>query len=86
MKIVLFYILLTQITCFINSQSSEPELWETFKKTYSKKYANSTDEDRRRSIWLFQKQRIEEHNKRADNGLETYRLAENGFMDCVSLF
>lgn len=49
-----------------------------------KSYTSAEEESRRKSIWLVNKKMIEEHNKRADNGLESYTMGLNFFSDLVN--
>lgn len=48
-------------------------------KTY-----NSTEEEaKRKEIWLATRARVMEHNKRAENGLESFTMGVNHFADLV---
>ena len=76
------------ILCTINAldeakQKTEDEIWTSYKKIFCKNFLNLTEEAKSRELWCSRKQLIDEHNKRADEGLETYRLGKNSFMDYV---
>nr|AWU67226.1 putative cathepsin L [Crangon crangon] len=55
--------------------------WEEFKKTYGKSYANSADEEYRKTVFEDKLQFIAEHNARFDQGKETYTVGMNKFGD-----
>ncbi|XP_046907930.1 uncharacterized protein LOC124489317 [Hypomesus transpacificus] len=58
--------------------------FEAWKTQFGKSYTSAEEESRRKSIWLVNKKMIEEHNKRADNGLESYTMGLNFFSDLES--
>ena len=57
------------------------DLWDNFKVTYNKSYYSREEEALRRSIFEMKLTLIEEHNKRADQGLFSYWLDINQFTD-----
>jgi hypothetical protein len=58
--------------------------WRGFKLKHSKRYSSFEEESRRREIWRRHLILIEEHNRKADAGLVTYRLKMNEFGDLTS--
>ncbi|XP_067099886.1 cystein proteinase inhibitor protein salarin-like [Osmerus mordax] len=58
--------------------------FEAWKIQFGKRYASAEEESRRKSFWLVNKKMIEEHNKRAENGLESYTMGLNFFSDLES--
>ena len=48
-----------------------------------KTYPSPEEEAKRKEIWLATRKMVTEHNKRAENGLESYTLAVNHFADLV---
>ncbi|XP_066951498.1 digestive cysteine proteinase 1-like [Macrobrachium rosenbergii] len=61
--------------------ASANDQWEEFKKTYGKSYASQEEELYRKSVYEEKLKFIEEHNKRYEQGLETYTVAVNKFAD-----
>ena len=49
--------------------------WTSFKLTFNKLYSNQAEENQRRQIWIVNYKRIVEHNRQADAGKQSYRLA-----------
>ncbi|XP_031680184.1 digestive cysteine proteinase 2-like [Oncorhynchus kisutch] len=49
-----------------------------------KTYPSTEEEAKRKEIWLASRKMVTEHNKRAENGLESYTLAVNHFADLTT--
>ncbi|KAG9509975.1 Cathepsin L, partial [Fragariocoptes setiger] len=58
--------------------------WESFKTTYNKTYSSPSEEKYRFKIFLDNRLKIAQHNKRAADGQHTYTLAHNQFTDMES--
>ncbi|XP_045081467.1 uncharacterized protein LOC121558103 [Coregonus clupeaformis] len=58
--------------------------FETWKVQYGKTYPSTEEEAKRKEIWLATRKIVTEHNKRAENGLESYTLAVNHFADLTN--
>ncbi|CAB1327877.1 unnamed protein product, partial [Coregonus sp. 'balchen'] len=58
--------------------------FETWKVQYGKTYPSTEEEAKRKEIWLATRKIVMEHNKRAENGLESYTLAVNHFADLTN--
>jgi Cathepsin propeptide inhibitor domain (I29) len=56
------------------------EDWVAFKEQFKKAYPRA-NEQRRFEIFVKTKQKIEAHNKRYDEGLETYAMGINSYSD-----
>ncbi|XP_037806105.1 protein CTLA-2-beta [Lucilia sericata] len=57
--------------------------WSEYKDKFNKKYAD--DEDKmRRDIFVKSKVKIEEHNKKYENGDVSYKMAINHLSDCTA--
>uniref|UniRef100_A0AAZ3SC85 Cathepsin propeptide inhibitor domain-containing protein n=1 Tax=Oncorhynchus tshawytscha TaxID=74940 RepID=A0AAZ3SC85_ONCTS len=61
----------------------EFETWKVQHGKTGKSYGSTEEEAKRKEIWLATRARVMEHNKRAENGLESYTLAVNHFADLV---
>ena len=70
------FLLLALLVSFVYSK----EAWESHKLTFGKVYSPQ-EETYRRSIFEKNLIIIEEHNKKADEGLFSYRLGVNKFTD-----
>ncbi|CAF1474601.1 unnamed protein product, partial [Adineta ricciae] len=57
--------------------------WKAWKNQFQKSYTN-VEERLRRMIWEKNLELVEEHNRRADLGLHTYRLGMNQFADLTN--
>ena len=55
--------------------------FETWKVKYGKIYPSTEEEAKRKEIWLATRKMVTEHNKRAENGLESFTMAVNHFAD-----
>lgn len=55
--------------------------WSAYKAEHGKSYQNVKEDISRRSIWMKSKKKVEEHNKKFDLGLTTYKKAINEFSD-----
>lgn len=55
--------------------------WKLWKSHYAKNYLSETDELLRRQIWESNCEKVMHHNKRADDGKESYWLEINQFAD-----
>ncbi|KAG4073984.1 hypothetical protein HA402_014189 [Bradysia odoriphaga] len=55
--------------------------WENFKRTFNKTHTNQTNEEHHQQIFLQNQEIVKIHNKRFEQGLETYSLAINQFSD-----
>ncbi|XP_037051750.1 uncharacterized protein LOC119085437 [Bradysia coprophila] len=55
--------------------------WEDFKRNFNKTHTNQTNEEHHRQIFLQNQEIVKVHNKRFEQGLETYSLAINQFSD-----
>uniref|UniRef100_A0A8C7UKT1 Cystein proteinase inhibitor protein salarin n=1 Tax=Oncorhynchus mykiss TaxID=8022 RepID=A0A8C7UKT1_ONCMY len=58
--------------------------FQTWKVKYGKTYPSPEEEAKRKEIWLATRKMVTEHNKRAENGLESYTLAVNHFADLTT--
>jgi cathepsin L len=59
------------------------EEWETFKLTYGKQYADPHEEAFRMKVYLENRHRIAQHNRRQANGLKSYTLGMNKYGDIM---
>uniref|UniRef100_A0A674F5N9 Cathepsin propeptide inhibitor domain-containing protein n=1 Tax=Salmo trutta TaxID=8032 RepID=A0A674F5N9_SALTR len=60
--------------------------FETWKVKYGKTgktYPSTVEEAKRKEIWLATRKMVTEHNKRAENGLESFTMGVNHFADLV---
>lgn len=48
-----------------------------------KTYPSTVEEAKRKEIWLATRKMVMEHNKRAENGLESFTMGVNHFADLV---
>nr|QOV03084.1 cathepsin L14 [Dysdercus peruvianus] len=55
--------------------------WEQYKSSHGRSFDNSTEEDFRKDLYKKHKELIEKHNKRYEQGLESFELAMNQFGD-----
>nr|CAH7736096.1 unnamed protein product [Callosobruchus chinensis] len=60
---------------------SDQEEWKQFKTQHGKTYRSLLEEKRRFEIFKYNCRKIEEHNKRYDNGEETFEMKINQFGD-----
>nr|CAH7736095.1 unnamed protein product [Callosobruchus chinensis] len=60
---------------------SDQEEWKQFKIQHGKTYRSLLEEKRRFEIFKSNCRTIEEHNKRYDNGKETFEMKINQFGD-----
>jgi cathepsin L len=60
------------------------DLWNEFKQTHGKTYANVNEELARFNIFIENQQKIDEHNKGFQAGLHTYKMKMNKFGDMTS--
>lgn len=57
--------------------------WESFKQRHAKRYADQSEENFRLKVFMENKHKIANHNKRAANGQKGYTLAMNSFGDLL---
>lgn len=62
-------------------QTIEHQIWNSWKLTHDRKYESVAEENYRREIFNKNKKEIEEHNKLAEQGKETYYKGINQFSD-----
>ena len=62
-------------------QTIEHQIWNSWKLTHDRKYESVAEENYRREIFNKKKTEIEEHNKLAEVGKETYYKGINQFSD-----
>lgn len=55
--------------------------WEEYKIKFNKEYKDQEEEQKRRNLYMENKVRIEEHNKRFAAGEVTYSMGVNAFAD-----
>jgi hypothetical protein len=60
--------------------------WKTFKTKFRKRFKNKDNEKTRRLKYENNARIIAEHNKKADNGKPTFRLAMNEYGDMVGSY
>ncbi|CAH1392203.1 unnamed protein product [Nezara viridula] len=58
-----------------------PDDWESYKAQFSKSYSDQAQDQMRKEIYLKNKKFVEEHNKKHEAGLVSYRLGLNNFSD-----
>ncbi|XP_038835914.1 uncharacterized protein LOC120033578 isoform X2 [Salvelinus namaycush] len=58
--------------------------FETWKVKYGKTYPSTEEEAKRKEIWLATRKMVTEHNKRAENGQESFTMAVNHFADLTT--
>ncbi|VDP65676.1 unnamed protein product [Echinostoma caproni] len=58
-----------------------PRSWEEWKLKYGKTYNNEDHDFQRKNVWLANARRVAKHNKRYEQGLESYYLRLNQFAD-----
>lgn len=51
---------------------------------YSKTYQNETEENRRKAVFLENKNKITEHNELFEKGLVTYKMGLNKYSDLTA--
>lgn len=59
--------------------------WHGFKATHGKVYASPVEEKFRMKIFADNLQRVNAHNARFDQGLETFKVGVNEYSDMVSM-
>ncbi|KAF4516387.1 hypothetical protein B566_EDAN008510 [Ephemera danica] len=57
--------------------------WQSYMKKYGKTYTSQFARDAHKKKYTETKNMVEEHNKRYDNGLESYRMGLNNFADML---
>ncbi|XP_053203395.1 cystein proteinase inhibitor protein salarin-like [Panonychus citri] len=67
-------------TCSSSSCSLDKE-WESFKAKYNKVYGSSAEESYRKSIFVATLEKVNAHNREADNGVHAHRVGINHFAD-----
>ncbi|XP_050300878.1 procathepsin L-like [Anthonomus grandis grandis] len=55
--------------------------WKTFKETHNKIYETAKEEQLRKSVFLYNKEKINQHNLEYEIGLHTYTMGVNQFTD-----
>jgi len=78
----------TELNSFENHDDKLTEKdrqWMSFKREHKKSYFNEAEEKLRRSTFFENKQKIEEHNRRAAAGEETYYQGLNQLADLTEL-
>ncbi|XP_063709084.1 digestive cysteine proteinase 1-like [Culicoides brevitarsis] len=71
----------------LEQEALEAELnrkWKEFKMTHEKEYETLEEEVKRKEIFDFNVRKMEEHNKRYHQGLETFYMGINQFTDLTS--
>ncbi|XP_040269747.1 zingipain-2-like [Bufo bufo] len=68
------------IVCALSSQFLDQE-WKAWKSKYEKNYSTFRDEMFRRKAWEATWQKVQKHNRLADQGLSRYRMGMNKFAD-----
>uniref|UniRef100_W5KSA4 Cathepsin L.1 n=1 Tax=Astyanax mexicanus TaxID=7994 RepID=W5KSA4_ASTMX len=63
------------------SVSMEDQEFESWKQEHGKSYSSEEEESQRKMSWLTSRNLVLEHNKLADQGLESYTLEMNEFAD-----
>ncbi|XP_007239312.3 procathepsin L [Astyanax mexicanus] len=63
------------------SVSEEDQEFESWKQEHGKSYSSEEEESHRKMSWLTSRKLVLEHNKLADQGLESYTLEMNEFAD-----
>ncbi|XP_053320735.1 uncharacterized protein LOC128492265 [Spea bombifrons] len=58
--------------------------WNAWKTKYGKKYPNYNRESFRRKAWEATWEKVQKHNKLADQGLKSYRMEMNHFADMTT--
>ena len=83
MKFIVFVSLLSIVICDNgNSQNGKNQNeWNQFKGQYNKAYRDSNEETKRQNIFQTNQDKIDRHNKNADAGLVSYRMAPNQYSD-----
>ncbi|XP_072004086.1 cathepsin L-like proteinase isoform X2 [Engystomops pustulosus] len=74
------FIFATILICTWASTFFDQE-WSMWKTKYNKNYSSTSEELLRRKMWEKTWHKVQEHNKRADQGLSTYWMAMNHFAD-----
>ncbi|XP_063782675.1 uncharacterized protein LOC134932298 [Pseudophryne corroboree] len=57
------------------------EEWNIWKSNYGKQYSNKKEDSSRRQIWEANWQKVQKHNRLAEQGLKNYTLGMNHFAD-----
>lgn len=76
--LISFAALIFGVNCYKQFYSSE---WNTFKLKHNNTYKSSSEELMRLSIWMKNKETIEEHNKLFESGNVSYSQGINQFSD-----
>ncbi|KAK9498918.1 hypothetical protein O3M35_003461 [Rhynocoris fuscipes] len=82
MKIILV-LSIVALSYAIPSNSIFPSDWIEFKLAYGKNYTNLFEEQFRMRVYMNNKQKIEEHNAKFEQGLVSYAMEMNHFGDLM---
>lgn len=84
-------VILTFIVALVVISASVPlsnfslnDHWKTFKKNYEKEYDKHEEESQRRLNWEKNIYLIDDHNRKADQGIYTYWLGINEYADMTN--
>lgn len=78
--ILLAFVAATQAIALIDLVKEE---WDIFKLTYMKKYESDMEDGFRMKIYMDNKHKILQHNKRFQQGMESFKLDMNHFGDLL---
>ncbi|CAH1391323.1 unnamed protein product [Nezara viridula] len=76
--------LLVLLTLLVAAYGLSSRFWHSFKLAHGKIYKSIAEERFRKNVYVENKMKIDEHNKRYEQGLVSYKLSMNHFGDLTN--